>query len=89
MSARCELLIPHLLSCPLCNGAQKRAGLFMWQYAVPSSVIVTEILRPPVCYGFRTGLPADTEARDQWLQFLPESRVLPFDRKANFWEVRD
>ena len=32
-------------------------------------------------------LPADTEARDFWLQFLPADRVLPFDKKANFWEV--
>lgn len=34
------------------------------------------------------GLPADNEARDFWLQFMPAERVLPFDRKDNFWEVR-
>jgi alanyl-tRNA synthetase len=34
------------------------------------------------------GLPADTEARDFWLRYLPQERVLPFDRKDNFWEVR-
>lgn len=34
-------------------------------------------------------LPADTEARDFWLQYLPKERVLPFDRKANFWEMGD
>jgi alanyl-tRNA synthetase len=33
------------------------------------------------------GLPCDTEARDIWLQYLPSSRVLPFDKKANFWEM--
>lgn len=33
------------------------------------------------------GLPCDTEARDFWLQYLPASRVLPFDKKANFWEM--
>ena len=33
------------------------------------------------------GLPCDTEARDLWLQFLPSERVLPFDKKANFWEM--
>jgi alanyl-tRNA synthetase len=33
------------------------------------------------------GLPCDTEARDLWLQLLPKERVLPFDKKANFWEM--
>jgi alanyl-tRNA synthetase len=31
--------------------------------------------------------PCDTEARDIWLKYLPESRVLPFDAKDNFWEM--
>jgi len=35
------------------------------------------------------GLPCDTEARDMWLKFLPAERVLPFDKKANFWEMGD
>lgn len=33
------------------------------------------------------GLPCDTEARDFWLKYLPAERVLPFDKKANFWEM--
>ena len=33
------------------------------------------------------GLPCDTEARDLWLKFLPPERVIPFDKKANFWEM--
>lgn len=32
-------------------------------------------------------LPCDTEARDLWLKYLPGDRVLPFDKKANFWEM--
>ena len=31
--------------------------------------------------------PADTEARDIWLEFLPASRVLPYGAKENFWEM--
>ncbi|MBP6572978.1 MAG: alanine--tRNA ligase [Flavobacteriales bacterium] len=34
-------------------------------------------------------LPADTETRDLWKQFMPEERILPFSRKDNFWEMGD
>ncbi|CAH9070866.1 unnamed protein product [Cuscuta epithymum] len=37
----------------------------------------------------KSGLPADTEARDIWLKFLPPERVLPFGSKDNFWEMGD
>eukprot|EP00172_Hildenbrandia_rubra_P003232 Plantae.Rhodophyta-Hildenbrandia_rubra.ctg4910.p1 GENE.Plantae.Rhodophyta-Hildenbrandia_rubra.ctg4910~~Plantae.Rhodophyta-Hildenbrandia_rubra.ctg4910.p1 ORF type:complete len:914 (+),score=212.20 Plantae.Rhodophyta-Hildenbrandia_rubra.ctg4910:373-3114(+) len=35
------------------------------------------------------GLPVDNEAKEIWLKYLPESRVLPFDKKDNFWEMGD
>ena len=35
------------------------------------------------------GIAADTEARDIWCELLPPERVLPFDKKANFWEMGD
>lgn len=33
------------------------------------------------------GLEADMEARDFWLKYLPEDRVIGCDAKDNFWEV--
>ena len=32
-------------------------------------------------------LPLDEEARENWLRFLPEDRVLNGNRKDNFWEM--
>jgi alanyl-tRNA synthetase len=37
----------------------------------------------------KQGLPADDEAREIWLRFLPAERVLPFGCKDNFWEMGD
>ena len=37
----------------------------------------------------RLGLGPDLEAKDIWLKYLPEERVLPFDSKDNFWEMGD
>jgi alanyl-tRNA synthetase len=34
-------------------------------------------------------VPVDEEARDLWLQFLPEERVIPCGAKDNFWEMGD
>ena len=33
------------------------------------------------------GLPADEEAKEIWLRFLPKERVLPYGCKENFWEM--
>ena len=38
-------------------------------------------------FGGDDSSPADLEARDIWLKYLPAERVLPFDAKDNFWEM--
>jgi alanyl-tRNA synthetase len=35
------------------------------------------------------GLEPDLEAKELWLQYLPESRVHPGNKKDNFWEMGD
>ena len=35
------------------------------------------------------GLEPDLEAKELWMQFLPESRVHPGNKKDNFWEMGD
>ncbi|KAJ2510159.1 Alanine--tRNA ligase, partial [Coemansia sp. RSA 1937] len=38
----------------------------------------------------KDGLPVDNDAKQYWLDLgLPESRVLPFGAKENFWEMGD
>ncbi|MFI4915958.1 MAG: alanine--tRNA ligase [Phycisphaerales bacterium JB060] len=37
----------------------------------------------------KQGLPADDEAKELWLRFLPAERVLPFGATDNFWEMGD
>ena len=34
-------------------------------------------------------MPSDEETKKLWLQYIPESRLLPFDAVDNFWEMGD
>jgi alanyl-tRNA synthetase len=38
-------------------------------------------------FGGNDSSPADLEARDIWLKYLPANRVLPFGAEDNFWEM--
>jgi len=38
-------------------------------------------------FGGNDSSPADLEARDIWLKYLPAERVLPFGAEDNFWEM--
>jgi alanyl-tRNA synthetase len=40
-------------------------------------------------FGGDANTPADTEARDLWLRYLPASQVVPGNRKDNFWMMGD
>lgn len=35
------------------------------------------------------GLPLDKEAQEEWKKWMPEDRILPYDKKDNFWEMGD
>ncbi|KAF0705803.1 Aste57867_6960 [Aphanomyces stellatus] len=37
----------------------------------------------------KQGLPSDEETKQLWLKYVPESRLLPFGCKDNFWEMGD
>ncbi|RHZ09989.1 hypothetical protein DYB31_005846 [Aphanomyces astaci] len=37
----------------------------------------------------KQGLPSDEETKQLWLKHVPESRLLPFGCKDNFWEMGD
>lgn len=40
-------------------------------------------------FGGSEEIEADEEARQLWLQYLPAERVLPGNKKDNFWEMGD
>ncbi|MFK7810797.1 MAG: alanine--tRNA ligase [Saprospiraceae bacterium] len=37
----------------------------------------------------KDNLEKDSEATEYWKKWIPEDRILPFDRKDNFWEMGD
>lgn len=67
----------------------KRESIY-WAFELLTSVYGIDKERLYVTYfGGGEGIEADIEARDIWRELLPAERVLPFDKKANFWEMGD
>ena len=68
------------------NYFKKEAIEMAWQ-----CLIVEFQLNPDRIYATYFGgdeqTPCDDEAKQLWLQYLPENRVLPFGAKDNFWEM--
>ena len=69
---------------------KKEAIAWAWELLVDIWGIDPERLHATYFEGDEAeGLAPDLEARDLWLQFLPESRVHPGNKKDNFWEMGD
>ena len=59
--------------------------------------LLTEIYQIPKAHLYVTvfegdekeGLPKDEEAWNEWKKYLPESHILPGNKKDNFWEMGD
>ena len=65
---------------------KKEAIAMAWQCLTEEFKLDTSRLYATY-FGGDESTPADLEARDIWLNYLPADRVLPFDAKDNFWEM--
>ena len=67
---------------------KKEAIAWAWELLTEVFKIDKERLYATVFEGYEPdGLSMDTEAREAWLEYLPQERVLPGNRKDNFWEM--
>ncbi len=69
---------------------KKEAIAWAWElltevYKIPKDRLYVSIFEGDE----KDGLPMDTEAQDYWKEFIAEDRILPFDKKDNFWEMGD
>ena len=69
---------------------KKEAIAFAWElltevYKLPAENLYATYFRRRR----RAGAAPGPEARDIWLEFLPENRVMPFGCEDNFWEMGD
>ncbi len=69
---------------------KKEAIDWAWELLVDIFKIDPERLYATVFEGNESeGLSADNEAREFWKKYLPQERILFFDKKDNFWEMGD
>jgi alanyl-tRNA synthetase len=54
-------------------------------YGIPSDRLYATVFEGSE----KDGTEKDTEALDLWKQYLPEDRILPGNKKDNFWEMGD
>jgi len=69
---------------------KKEAVQWAWELLVDTYKIDTNNIYVTYFGGDeKDGLAADDETRELWLKYLPADRVLPFNKKDNFWEMGD
>ena len=69
---------------------KKEAIAWSWELLTEVYKIDKERLYVTIFEGdSKEGLPKDEEAYDEWKRFISEDRILPGNKKDNFWEMGD
>jgi alanyl-tRNA synthetase len=69
---------------------KKEAIAWAWELLTQRLHLTPELIYVSVFEGDKEdNLPADTDAREFWKEWVPEDRILPFGKKDNFWEMGD
>ena len=69
---------------------KKEAIAWSWELLTEVYKIPREHLYVTVFEGdTREQLPEDDEARQEWKKWIPEERIIPGNKKDNFWEMGD
>ncbi|MEM6632399.1 MAG: alanine--tRNA ligase [Bacteroidota bacterium] len=69
---------------------KKEAIAWAWELLTEGFGLEPDRLYATIFGGDPTdGLEKDDEAVNEWSNFLPEERILPYGRKDNFWEMGD
>jgi alanyl-tRNA synthetase len=79
------------------NPQQATAGYFKKEAIEWSWELLTKVLQIPVDRLYvsvfqgdaKEGLPLDEEAAEEWKKWIAEDRILPGNKKDNFWEMGD